>query len=405
MKKYSLLIALIIIGFIGNAQTELIAGSWLITKVEVEGEIEEPCVFITFKENGQMEIMGIEAGSWKYNKSKNAIVMKSDLDKDFSGDTKILTITNKEMVASKDGVTIYYTKIDEAEIAKNNEASALEGTWKITDPIGEGQSQILKMELPDSFVLKEIQEGSEATIMGTWIFNPEEETLIMIGFSELLSGENTIIAFDSEQLILENSGTRITAEVEKTESNKIERLSFTEQDFFTEEGDYKYYDDEGRLPWQDPYEMMMKLANIQHLVYNYAVLVNDTEVFTNKTLTADVEVYVDEPGLSIDFIFYGYDNYDLPDDTELPPNYYDISGYSIPLYPLRDDNPFRIAGTEEITTPTGTFDCTVIEVAGSFDRRQKLWMINDMPGIYAKIIEDKEGSFGHHIIYELQEIK
>jgi len=32
-------------------------------------------------------------------------------------------------------------------------------------------------------------------------------------------------------------------------------------------------------------------------------------------------------------------------------------------------------------------------------------MIIDKPGIYAKIIEDKPGTFGYYNMYELQEIK
>ncbi|MBN2238122.1 MAG: hypothetical protein JW729_11220, partial [Bacteroidales bacterium] len=85
--------------------------------------------------------------------------------------------------------------------------------------------------------------------------------------------------------------------------------------------------------------------------------------------------------------------------AELRPNY----EYSYPLYPLKDDT-YRVVGQEQITTPAGTFDCTVLEVIYDYDIAKKLWMINDKIGVYAKIIEDKPGSFGKYAIFELQEI-
>jgi len=145
---------------------------------------------------------------------------------------------------------------------------------------------------------------------------------------------------------------------------------------------------------------MAYLRNVSQLVYTYSVLVEDTDAFNSKILTADVEANLENELASIDFIFYGYDRYNLPDDTELPPN----KDYSNPLFPLKDDI-FRVVGEEEISTPAGTFDCMVIEIMGDFEMRKKAWMVKDKPGVYAKIIEDKPGSFGKYAIYELQEIK
>jgi len=48
----------------------------------------------------------------------------------------------------------------------------------------------------------------------------------------------------------------------------------------------------------------------------------------------------------------------------------------------------------------------VVEALSDSDVLKKLWMINDRLGIYARIIEeDPDETFGHYIIYELQEIK
>ncbi len=136
------------------------------------------------------------------------------------------------------------------------------------------------------------------------------------------------------------------------------------------------------------------------MVYKYSVLIEDAETFESKTLKADVSATLDEERASIDFIFNGYDRYNLPDDTELRSN----ENYSDILFPLKGDT-FRISGEEEITTPAGTFQCLVLEIMGDFDTCKKAWMIKDKPGVYAKIIEDQPGNFGHYSVYELQEIK
>ena len=178
------------------------------------------------------------------------------------------------------------------------------------------------------------------------------------------------------------------------------RLSFTENDFFNEDGDFKYYEDEGKLPWQDFYEMLGSLQNVKQLVYRFSRLDEDAGTFNSRTLKADVKSNLEEEQLSIDYIFYGYDRYNLPEDADLPPN----SDNSSLLYP-EEDMSFRISGSEQITTTAGTFDCTIVEAIGSFESLKKLWMINNKPGIYARIIVDKPGDFGEYFVFELEEVK
>ncbi len=184
------------------------------------------------------------------------------------------------------------------------------------------------------------------------------------------------------------------------QKSKIERLTFTEADFFTEDGDYKYEEEEDLLPWSDFYGLRPGLLNVKQLVYLYSTLFDDGETFKSKNLTADVEAKPEEEDISIDFIFYGYDRYNLPEDADLPTN----TDYYAPLYPLNGDT-YRIVGEEEIKTPAGTFDCTVLETISPEGWRRKLWMINDKLGIYAKIIEENTDEYtGHYCLYELTEV-
>jgi len=398
MKKTSVLIMFISLVMSAYAQKEKIVGSWLMTKAETPEGIQEPYFTTDFTEDGKMIVMGMEVGSWDYDQSSQSIVAKSDFDKDFNGASKIIRISDTEMVLLKDEVTMYYIKVDKNAIASNNQDSKLIGTWRFQQ--NDWSSSLLKFELPDSFVFVETEEGMTTTYRGSWMYNPQENTVLIIGLHSYISGKNSIEALSNEMLTLKNKENTIQASKEKTTEKQVNRLDFTEADFYTEEGDFKYYDDEDKLPWLNHYDLMAYLRNVSQLVYTYSVLVEDTDAFNSKILTADVEANLENELASIDFIFYGYDRYNLPDDTELPPN----KDYSNPLFPLKDDI-FRVVGEEEISTPAGTFDCMVIEIMGDFEMRKKAWMVKDKPGVYAKIIEDKPGSFGKYAIYELQEIK
>ena len=90
--KRTLFPALILFYFMGliNAQEPGIAGSWLLERAEADGEIQEPYFVSEFQNDGTMLIMGMEVGTWKFNKKSNSIVMQSDFDEDFSGEMRIL---------------------------------------------------------------------------------------------------------------------------------------------------------------------------------------------------------------------------------------------------------------------------------------------------------------------------
>jgi len=256
---------------------------------------------------------------------------------------------------------------------------------------------------PDEFTMIQKEEGMNANFNGTWIFDKQSNSLIMIGLrgEDTFKGENKVVKISAENLDMENNGTVFKGIKKAQNATKIERLTFTEAEFYNKDGDYKYYDEAEKLPWRNWSEMKTGLLNTKQLVYNYSTLIIDNEAFETKTLSADVKATIEEEGFVIDNIFKGFDRYNLPEDAE----FYDNTEYSKPLYPLEDDI-YRVAGNEEITTPAGTFDCTVLEGVNDSGIAKKLWMINNKLGVYAKIIEDDpDENWGHYYIYELKEIK
>jgi hypothetical protein len=298
----------------------------------------------------------------------------------------------------------------------NAQQFELPGTWQLLKvTVGEEIYDNLKAVyiFEDDGILKAARSAqSEIIDAGKWEYNKKKNTLIMSSsLDKDFDGTATLLKNSKNELVYEKDGAilyfkKITIEIPQPEAkpanakNTIPRLTYTEADFFTEEGEYKYYSDEEKLPWQDIDYMLISLVNVKDLVYKYSRLDENTMLFEDKILSANVKSDPSEQTLSIDYIFYGFDRDNLPDDTDLPPN----TEYSNLLYP-EEENTFRVSGSEQISTPAGSFNCTVVEVAGSFETRKKLWMIDSKPGIYARIITDKPGEFGQYSVFELQEIK
>jgi len=184
---------------------------------------------------------------------------------------------------------------------------------------------------------------------------------------------------------------------------KMINLDFTEQDFYSKDGEYLYEMEDEKLPWLNSYDLLTNLKKIKQLVYSYSKLTDAKKKFENTTLKSDIKVIEEEDLVSIDYIFYGYDRYNLPEDADLPPNDINIDNNYNLLYPLHDGS-FRVIGEENIETEAGSFDCTVLEVISEFGQLQKLWMVNNMSGVYARVIDSKPGDLGHYLVFELKEI-
>ena len=401
MKKLTFLLMTIMVLSV-TASAQKVDGSWLVTKIEVGDKVHEPLFVIEYNTDGLIITQGVNVGSWTHNQKQEKLIMESSMDKDFGGDCKIINLNQKNLNFEKNGEKWFLSRLNMAKIAEDNLKSGLIGSWEFVDDADSDATRVLTFEASDSFTLIEKQRGMVSENGGMWIFNEQDKSLLILSRRMQITGKNKILKISENELILENSGEKIAIRKFEDNSQKIERLSFTEAEFFDENGDYKYDEEEVKLPWPDSFEMLMSLINTSQLEYNFSTLIEGTEIFETEKLTADVKADKEEQVLSIDFIFYGYDKYNLPADTQLPSNTLGISETN-QLFPLKE-NIFRVVGKEDLETVLGTYNCTVLESVGSREERYKLWMINDKPGIYAKIIEDKEGMFGHYKVYELNAI-
>ena len=378
-----------------NAQEKQLQGSWLMIKAEAEDKVQEPYFITDLTKDGKIIVMEIDFGTWKYDKSKNVIIAKSQIDEDFNGNYSVIKLSDDKLILKKENVTSYYVKVDTSKIAETNKKSRLAGKWKIKND--EDLLQVLEFKLPDTYTFVEADNNSTETTNGSWIYNPKKKFLIMMGFTPKLKGKINIISITDKKIVLEKNGEQIVGEKKETSKNKIERLTFEEEDFSERE-----YDEHGEFPWNDFYEMAESLSVVKELVYRYGKLLPKINTFKYSTIISKIKVDIEKP--SVKFTNLTVDNGDTSQYSE---NYKGgLTGMYDNFFPQPEISPYRKTGVETVTVPAGTFECSVFEGIDGFDK-VKYWMINDKPGIYAKIIREQIDPFDklEYSIKELTEIK
>lgn len=401
--KYAITFALALMFSMAMAQNNKIsvAGDWLFIKMETMKGTSNIYAPVSFCPNGDFLAMDIKMGTWKYHGRTVQIVSRQF--KVANGDNKVLKLNSDGMVLENAGTKMFFKRLDREKVVAQNKASGLVGTWKLASD-NPSVLQLLVFTAPDSLYFIEKEPGVTSRASGSWIYNKKDHSLIvvMMGHKTDFRGMNKI-TLGKDSFTLENKGKIIKGTREKT-TGKIEHLNFKESDFYDADGNFKYENDEKKLPWNDNYALLDYLKTIHQLDYKYSVYIPDANMFKSKMFKAGVVSEDNGEKVCVDYIFNGYDKDHLPDDTALPPNCYDEDSYN-KLFPLKDAD-FHVTGQQQITTPAGTFQCTVIEALGDFDTMEKMWMINNKPGVYAKIImEKKDPSFGFYKVYELQGIK
>ncbi|MFD1292832.1 hypothetical protein ACFQ5N_03195 [Lutibacter holmesii] len=392
MKNYKLTFLFLLFSImLCVAQEDKIIGEWLLTKVEVGDKIEQPYYITNFSKNGHMIVMGMGAGTWEFDKKANKIVMKSELDKDFNGDNSIISISNKELVVTKDEAKLYYLKVDQKNIESENKASGFVGEWKLINETN--QTQLLKIELPNLFTFNEILEVSSTTTTGTWMYNSKEKKVIFIGRTRLFDGESTVKEISENKFIIDHNGLEIMGE-KNTSNVTIERLNFTFEDLPEESTEDS--------PWTDFDVLLNKLSNVKHLKYKQGRLINGTNSFVYSTLLSTVKVNSNDRRVHLN-------NFSITQNDTLQYSE-SVKGYLYNEYnnffPQEEPYPFKVINTEPVTVAAGTFNCKIVE-GFEGDSKIKFWMIIDQPGVYAKIIREEIDPFGDldYLVIELEEIK
>ena len=171
----------------------------------------------------------------------------------------------------------------------------------------------------------------------------------------------------------------------------IEKLSYKYEDF-DEDADFS-----AKLPWQDYDKMINVLKNIKEIKYDYAKYMPDVQTFNHGTIISEIKVNQNKN--SVRFINFSVTKNNKEQFSE---KYKDelSEAYNL-FFPEEEPMPYRVVGTQKITVPAGTFECTVVEGIDG-EKQIKYWMINDKPGIYAKKIKQELSPFGEFDFYKIE---
>lgn len=369
-----------------------ITGDWLLTSASYDGQAEEPLIIMTFAEDGRILSGDYPFASWSLDDDGRVVVSDCEDDDPLAGTLEIETLDDRDLVLRKGDAAFIFERFDTARVSEFNERSGLAGCWELES--GPHESTLLLLTLPDDLTLVHSSGGMTDTEHGQWLVSPDGDELLVLYVRELISGRNGLRVSGDDRIGLETRDGDL--EGRRRPPTGIERLTFQLEDLPE--------DPPEGLPaaWLTLETLVEGLTDVRRLDYRWGRLLPDFGVF-EYTSALESEITVDPDRPSVLFTQYsvsadGRDQYAQNVKEAL-------SESDNPFFPRDLPWPYRIVGHEDIDVPAGMFTCTVVE---GFDdeTRIKMWMIDDLPGAYARVIEQATDVFGdlRLEIFELEHI-
>ncbi len=386
--------AIMLATFFAQAQQPKLAGSWLLVKVDMNGVAENENTEFLFKKDGLVSSSGFDFAKWHFNAAAMEINLASPLSEDeFNGIHKVKQLTNKQLVFSRGGTSYYFERINEEQkridAGKTNEASGLSGTWKLNHKVFD--ELFLKLELPETFKFISCASGTTTSTKGRWHYLPETNELELTGVAEgehfILKGKNRVKDHSADFLALVTA--RETLLFNRVDKSNIEWLTFSANEL------KNYTNDESQLPkaWLNNASLISHLAKLQSMVYHCKTYVPQAEALKNTgKILKKIDAKPEKRSVSIaNILMTKYDT--LQYSESYMGNMMNQNNH---FFPEEEPGFYKVTGIEKL----GAYECTVIE-AVSDDKKIKLWMINNQPGVYAKIIEQGKHFMTNEIEYRV----
>lgn len=192
---------------------------------------------------------------------------------------------------------------------------------------------------------------------------------------------------------------KINLDKELTYSTKIDEEPFEEEDFY-KDNMHRYFD-KNKILWKhsDLYNTFKNMQEVHYRIYqgiSKSISQTDTHVFHFQNTTLTTFSYRKFGVRQNDWIHMDWSTYDHNK------TYFADKDDEISFSPLFGNMElFHVVGKEDIVTPAGTFRCTKVKgIEEPWDNPTIIWMIDNKPGIYAKVINFKEKK-----LYLLENIK
>ncbi len=296
---------------------------------------------------------------------------------------------------------------------------AIIGIWQLTTVVEDGKTmdgfQTVFIFSEKGILNAARNSTSEPMTVGTWTYNKKQKTIVMTSdLDKDFRGEATVIKVNKKVLVYKKSGAILNF----TKLSKLDlpekiapvttikpTLKFTYDDLLNEEGNFYYEEETAKLPW--------KIKNVLNFLKDYKDIIYTASNFKRNlepdSFLVSSRITYNEAEQTIDIREYSFFQNDYIDMSENPILINDSENYQEQLYffPKEKLDPFKVIGTEMVEIPLGNFECTIVEGLDNFNKKIKYWMINNKPGVFAKIIivNDEDTPFDYSNIYMLKEIK
>jgi hypothetical protein len=382
MKKISIILAFLFISNFYAQKSKCIAKTWLLTTIHTQNKKVKPYAVVQFKPNGKMAIRNYEIANWKIDGNK--LIIDSNVKKSLSGVAQILKINKKQLIYSKGNDTFYYIAYNPKQVKDDPVYNKNLGVWQMNG----NQLKIIEF-MPDGKLSYFIDFGNGTmTSIGNWIYIPDQKKIILQGDLSGFEGIYTIQKINNE--IAEWEKDKIHYQWEKkSQIDNPPHLSFAYEEVENNEGETH------DLPWSQE-ALSGYLKGIKKVEYQLKIYEPDVHTFREKNIVSEIEVNEEKDQIT-------FTNFEIKDEEKFIINK-EIKGYLQNAYnaffPQKDIGPFQIKNNfEKIKINGKEYICTVVEGFDG-DTKIKYWMINDKPGIYAKVMIENE-TFPSLMIYEL----
>lgn len=156
---------------------------------------------ISFKQDGKMTLMGMNAGTWKEASGGKTVSIASAFD---NGKSKTYTIEsqNADMLVLKiDDSKIKYRKIDKARLLKSNTQSPFIGDWTVKTA---DVTETFSFSLPDTvkYVKEDKSQGTTDTAEGNWYYDDKTKQLLIATMKGGMVGESTLQKVNAKKITL-----------------------------------------------------------------------------------------------------------------------------------------------------------------------------------------------------------
>ncbi len=368
-------ILLLIMLFVPDGFSQKIPGKWLWVSFSQNGQKQSPYRQVEFTDDGKMLFGGFELATWTCRNNK--FTLQSKADPTFNGKGRVEWQGHDRMRLELDGMRMEFRRWTDDFLLR-----PLAGVWIYYD------DPEVYLKISDSATITEFvltDYGTEMSV-ASGIYLPEEKKIIIQNPAGYFTGVYKVER-ENEQDMTFNRDGRDYDLIKDDETAPPPALQFTYEDLPADE-------DESRLPWNgiawNDYDTSVvyyfqRRTYIDLLERFHIVNEMDRHKINRRNRTFCISQHL------------------IKSHGERPQIAEKCKGFVAeshnPFFPMDRPDRFRIVSTDTLyETPDFAFQCTLIEGVDG-DKKFRYWMINDRPGVYARVMVQYPGDRNDEVYY------